>query len=569
MKSCHESGTYSAKRLRKVSGNQVVKQVKVRVNAKRRVSECYAALQSAVAIANVGKFVSRRLVVRVVSIAAIVNSELVVRCVVSLGTLFCIAGIGCNGSGANGIGSERFQLASSSMAPRLLGPHFVDLCPRCGQQGASAAEAYDANRPTRCFQCGAVSVVDNEVKAGDVVEIVRDVNLRPLRRFDVIVYESTSDDSTESERTLRDATIEGKDSVLRKQTSQFTAKRVWALPGDSIELRDGEAWVNGQQLQKSLREMAEVGIVISRFPADARSHWWVRESPLDPPIRIEKRADARSYRLQAAQRLEFRYARPSRNLAVEDLVPSPLVDDYTCNQNSTAALHKVTDYLVAVELAAAPTSDWSIGLCCNNKPLVLRVLAEGSEPPEFTLQGDNTLKRSSAPSLLTIPSARCLVAAECDGRLLVATEKGDWQWALNELHETASDTVQMRSKPVALVHEAEQQVELEPHPPIVWIESAGVLSVHRLVVERDLWLGPREERVAQWSEPTDQAAKEGYFVLGDNLPLSLDSRDQSIGRIAAKRIVGRLITGGPDQENSTRDSATAQWIEEFLKADRR
>lgn len=34
----------------------------------------------------------------------------------------------------------------------------------------------------------------------------------------------------------------------------------------------------------------------------------------------------------------------------------------------------------------------------------------------------------------------------------------------------------------------------------------------------------------------------GYFVLGDNLPLSFDSRDADFGRIDRNQILGRLTS---------------------------
>ena len=123
---------------------------------------------------------------------------------------------------------RNFKLHLHQWPPRYYGPHFVAKCKTCSQSQFIAFEAFDANLPTRCFACGSVCEVKDAAKSGEVVELQKIDERHSLRRFDVAVFKSMDDSSQ----------------------NQLVAKRIWALPDEQIELRDGEAWVNGQLLQE-------------------------------------------------------------------------------------------------------------------------------------------------------------------------------------------------------------------------------------------------------------------------------------------------------------------------------
>ncbi len=507
--------------------SKAVKQIADCCNA-----ECYAAPQSAVAFS--------------IFIKANASVDVVLGSVIPLVVLLCLAGIGCSGRGSD---RERFQVASSSMAPRLLGPHFVDVCQDCGHRGVSAVEAFDANIPTRCFACGAVSVVDSQASVGDLVEIVHNVSDAPVARFAVVVYESTQEKTHRVERAQRiESASATKHWTSHPSENHRVLKRVWALPGERIALRDGEAWIDGRQLRKTVQEMAAVSIAIGRLPADARSHWWVCDSGNNLPIPLEQKTIDGRCDLLVGQRLEFRYARPSRNPLLHALVPSPLVDDYPCNQNNTAALHAVSDYLVAMEVAEPASSVWSLQLRWNGEPITIKISSADAASPSVDVQADTSGNGSQIALSVSIPAARFLVAAICDGRLLVSTETGNWRFALG------AKSVSSTAKPVSGPEDLERVETEQLQQPLALIETENALSIKRMLVARDLWLGPREDRATEWTEPKGKNAEDGYFVLGDNLPLSLDSRDLSISRIAPKRIIGRLATS----------SLGANWIETLL-----
>ena len=301
------------------------------------------------------------------------------------------------------------------------------------------------------------------------------------------------------------------------------AKRVWGLPGEQIELRSGEAWIDGHLLQKTIAELAAVCVPISDFPHDTFSHCWIEDGSRNLS-RIESTETKQRIVLQPQQSLQFRYARPNRDPATPTLIASQLWDDYSCNQNSTAELHPVEDYLVAVELSEPSNAAWQIELTFRQQKYVIavhdRMMQVGSNE-----HVDNENVNNAAASL-QIAATQRLVVAVCDGRLLASSESDTQQLDLTRNDDTPTAVEKRNAN-----EEAGQR--------LVAISTGHQLAIKRLIVARDLWLGPRQSRADSWTaEPN--AVPSGYFVLGDNLPLSIDSRDDVVGRISPEQIIGLI-----------------------------
>ncbi len=384
----------------------------------------------------------------------------------------------------------KHRVASSSMAPTWFGPHLTATCSHCGQSSPVVHEAYDPAVPTRCFSCGALCICKNDLQAGEVIEVVRRDANHPLKRFDVVAYGTHDED----------------------EFSQ-SLKRVWALPGERIELREGKAWINGTPLQKSAQELASVCLPLSRFPLDLRSHWWVADVSHIEPIRIEVAANQSYFELKPNQRLEFRYVRPNRHPEMLSMLPSPIVDDFPFNQNSIAQFHEVPSYMLALELVRPVLTPWFVHMRSQGKQFRLCV---GSN--------SKVTGGQAKPTSAEIDGTNRLLIAVCDDRLLAATEKRDSAWNLVDL-------------------EADSDPENAKLDSLITITTSEPLRIKRLLIARDQFLGPRESRLTEWELTGNEAEiaeanASGYFVLGDNLRLSLDSRETTVGRIASDRITG-------------------------------
>lgn len=123
---------------------------------------------------------------------------------------------------------EAFVIPTNAMAPTLLGKHQEGICPECGKRNyASAAHPRlaesDEPRPMICdnFHVTEGTVHDKTVLPGD--RILAAKFLTP-RRWDIIVFQ-----------------VPANPKILY-------VKRLVGLPGETIEIRDGAVWANGNKL---------------------------------------------------------------------------------------------------------------------------------------------------------------------------------------------------------------------------------------------------------------------------------------------------------------------------------
>jgi type IV secretory pathway protease TraF len=118
------------------------------------------------------------------------------------------------------------------MAPTLRGPHVVADCPGCGQKFEVGAE-FAADAPCGdCPRCGdSVPLAGLAIHPGDRLWIDRTAFARRgPRRPEVVVAHNPEDGS------------------------QLCVKRVVGLPGETVEIRQGDVWIDGRPWAKSLAE---------------------------------------------------------------------------------------------------------------------------------------------------------------------------------------------------------------------------------------------------------------------------------------------------------------------------
>lgn len=160
------------------------------------------------------------------------------------------------------------RVASSSMAPALVGPHRMPICFRC-----HALHRVDATSPVgtiRCIRCGAspIDVRRFPVVAGDRV-LVNRVGPRRWRRWELVVFHCP------------------------ERAHRLCVKRVVGLPGETVSLRGGDVFVDGQLVRKPLPVQQRVARPVRPPPGSAsgdvaslwkskrpRSGWLRREGGL-------------------------------------------------------------------------------------------------------------------------------------------------------------------------------------------------------------------------------------------------------------------------------------------------
>lgn len=441
------------------------------------------------------------------------------------------------------------QLASSSMAPGLLGPLLHARCTHCNRLLPIAAETIDLRLTTRCLGCGGQCKVDPQVIPGGVTRVELRGN-RPIARENLRnenrLAAPTASDNHAASSSLGPFCLQRFERLVihDPQTGQNQVKRLWGLPGEWIEFRDGDLWINDRLYQKSIEELADIGVPVAEYRSPSRLGG--ETAPHPDRYRLYDRQSLTNpqalWRLEPAEPFGWLYRRPAR-VSLQDTSPdqwlagSVLVDDYSCNQGISRQLNTVSDWLLLLELAEPLWVEGTdVGLTLQvthlDRVIAIDLLANRSESTD-SLQGEfqPESSESAATSITRRHSIACrqrLEVAYCDQRLLLRSDLETRQFSVRS-SRPLSDPSELANRG-ALLGEAPFELEIV-------CRQAKAIAVESLQLRRDLHL-VAATATAHW--PTRWLVPvAGLFVLGDNLPISIDSRSD-LGLIQAEQVIGKL-----------------------------
>jgi hypothetical protein len=187
--------------------------------------------------------------------------------------------------------AEGYMISTGSMAPALLGYHKRVVCPTCRTEFPFGV-AYDTDDPAdadqddprrqkaACPQCGQAGILVGDVPRnhGDQILVFKQTYLlRDPRRWEVIVFRNPA------------------------EPTEAFVKRVVGLPGETVQIVDGDVVINGELCRKSWSDQRELRILVHEHRADApRVHaHWVAELP-ELEGRPAWEAEGNGFRLSAA-----------------------------------------------------------------------------------------------------------------------------------------------------------------------------------------------------------------------------------------------------------------------------
>ncbi|WP_437185796.1 signal peptidase I [Planctomicrobium sp. SH668] len=175
-----------------------------------------------------------------------------------------------------GLALEGFLISTGSMAPTLLGFHHGVVCPECSFEFARGTQVdeladqietawvnFDRNsRPeedARCPNCGFSGIRMNDLPKteGDQLLVHKHAyDFRNPRRWEVVVFRNPGD------------------------STQAYVKRVVGLPDESIEISQGDIYIDGKLARKPFHVQNAIKIPISEYAAhipsndpDSRATW--------------------------------------------------------------------------------------------------------------------------------------------------------------------------------------------------------------------------------------------------------------------------------------------------------
>jgi signal peptidase I len=390
------------------------------------------------------------------------------------------------------------RVTGGSMALGLLGTHRNIVCADCGYRFACDADARPIATTAVCPNCGAAgnALQSQPDVAGDRVLLDRTTfHFRSPRRGEVAAFASPED------------------------ARGILIKRIVGLPGESVQIRGGDIYIDGQIWRKTLAEQHALMIPVhdAGFLPSCDAHMPARWQAEGPNSRWQMSGGrftcmASGDTLPAGAPVDwltYHHGRRNANSNPQGSTPEtgeePIHDDSGYNQSlprRVEEIHPVTDLLLSFRLVEsigmgalivrATDGRKEFQVCIEPAAGRCQLLEDAVPAPggerEFPVgRGGNTVE-------VSLFDQQLLVAV--DGRT-VAT-----------LPYQAADVL---PKPT-------------PRPFAIGSRGLGVV-LEDLRIFRDIYYTRPTGFSARWAfdKPYRLAADE-YFVLGDNSPISADSR---------------------------------------------
>lgn len=376
------------------------------------------------------------------------------------------------------------------MAPHVWGPSRTCTCGQCGQSWRIAAETYSPTIPVNCPNCN-VPREAGPIAPGDQVDAQAIDSDAPVRRLQCVIFGSS--------RIAGDTkkTLEG---------DPWNCKRVWGLPGEEIDFENGELMINGKLYQKSLDELLEVAIPVCSLPEDRFSYWrfYPREAEDEKKIgnstsdsqKTPGHASTvdRSIPLvwREGDRIAWCYnpsyqqnPGASSDESVGKAEYQSVLDDYTFDHSTPRRLSAVDDLLTIINLEDSQTS--------TNAVLEIRSTYKREQ---FSFELDLTPQKHQP---------RQIAFAVFDHQIQASIGFSDGK----------RENYKMQGgRPI--------------ESPVTTIElfvKRGQIGAQNLQVLRDLYLQQNERDPANFVSPPVRLGANEFFLMGDNLPISQDSRN--------------------------------------------
>ncbi len=404
-------------------------------------------------------------------------------------------------------------VSSGSMAPALLGPHVNLTCAHCNTTFAIDADGLPPSGAALCPNCGARQPLgDARRQRGDRVLVNRAAYAwRAPRRWERTVFR------------------------LPDQPQSMAVKRIVGLPGETIELRAGDVYINGQLVQKTLDEFRQLAVEVYNSQhgitdADGTPIGWNHNRLW------QFHAGHLTFESSAAtggdRGLEFRGNQisetiastipPSPALGLDEghfLPRQPLTDDLGYNQNVQQPLFEVSDWLLEGRLNVFGEG-------------TLQVIMLGNRGRNFHLQIE---PNESRWKLFGEQFGRPLA----EGMLPRKASDESWRFCLAMIGGQVC------------VQFGEQQLfhyDFKPgpaeyaHAPIVFAPDRVSVDLSQIRIARDLYYRNSAMSANLKTGQTLTLGKNQYIVLGDNSAISDDSRSWlSSPFVTRTQLLGRPI----------------------------
>ncbi len=399
---------------------------------------------------------------------------------------------------------EAFRIPTGSMADTLKGAHFRLRCPQCGYayDHGFVPQVYGMpedtvppmpvpiRQQTRCPSCGYYTPANEEVSVanGDRILVLKCIyQFVDPKRWDVIVFKNPIN------------------------PTENYIKRLIGLPGDTIEIIDGDVYINGS---------------IARKPPEVQREVWMPIYDNNfQPVNPNERAGFNGHRWQ----LPFNLEGSAWKISDED--PTRLVLDSPADQTSVLTYGGPSANGFAAAYAYNEVYSYSRMPTCSDLMVRFYVQPAKSEGAvgitlskygvdyraRLDLSGRMTLAKVS-DGQETVLASREVAPPPANAFTLVKFADVDHQLLFEFDHQELS--VDLGRSPKAMD-------QASPSPPRAEIFGSGKLTLSHVALFRDIYYtsdgqGARGGRAVE-GKPF-KLNQDEFFVLGDNSPNSEDGR---------------------------------------------
>ncbi|QDU77897.1 hypothetical protein Pan97_49760 [Bremerella volcania] len=384
-----------------------------------------------------------------------------------------------------------YRVASGSMAPSLLGPHYPLTCEQC--KYSTALDATELPEYATCPNCGFQEnpIDTSKVRPGHRL-IWETIEPNQLRRWDVVLLEDP-------------------------ETNAWQVKRIAFLPGETPQIRQGELYRGAQLIRKSPQGREALKQLVfdqshaapnsPRFRSErsAGSGWNVRQGSLGFAPIGDDHTNNNDW-------LIYHHHRCLPPPSPVEHAASPL-DSYGYNHSVSRELFPVSDLWIEFKCEHWQAQGLTIRLQGNEHTATIEVdLSQG------IVQGSNSEQSITLPLSIDSLAGMTIRAGEYDGEFFLELQ----QDRRHGYFPLGAASMQWSNQPFALK-----------------IDEGQAILRHVKVYRDIVWLG-RQRRPTQWSFDRELSPDE-IFVLGDNTPVSDDSRFE-LGPIdVRKNLRGKVL----------------------------
>ena len=438
--------------------------------------------------------------------------------------IVCVVGaLGCQRSKDRGGLQEvrEGKVVGGSMAPNFLGEHFLFQCESCDSRVVADFAQSKKRSDLICPYCSTSgSLLSCQRKDSDGVKL--EVGGQEIQRWDVVAFK------------------------VKPETAGI--KRVVGLPGETIQIRGGNLWREGKLIQKSVPDQKRTRILIhdSNKTSSASLDWQAVDSAGSRLETSKHRFANRKFNFDSSpdgrklQWFQFCNQRNYAHTSDSETPPTdgeiqawPIEDHYGYNQSLARKLNVVDEIFVSLNFLPVATRGiaWRFANGANSYEFAIDVeqkeLAISQLEVSSGLAIDHATQRFQLAESLFANAEIEVEFSTIDKMAVILI--GGTEVTRFQLESAPEKKRAERSK-----DDARQLLRLGAEV----VPGAEQSPIGRVRIWRDIYYLVAEENGGQ--SQTLVGSPDGFLLLGDNQPVSIDSRHWPDVSVSKTDLIGKV-----------------------------